>query len=149
MSDSLRSLFDRIERLGIRLTVAPAVMGVMLGKSRRIFQKYLAEFDGSVMSVDRASKPPADKQRQASGMIDMAVAEDDGVYFLRFEGKWLAVEGFRFTAALHKAAVEKNRVSPCPENMAGAGHAPGRSVKFNFHVDRVWLYSHRHEPSMK
>jgi hypothetical protein len=136
MLDGTHGLIDSIERLCIRMPVTAFVLSVMLGKGRRILQKDMAEFDGSLMSIDWTPEAPVHEQRQTARMIDMAVTENNGINLTGIEGKSLPVDRFGFMVALHQAAIEKNRETSHPENMAGAGHAPGRTVEFKFHIAR-------------
>ena len=131
--DGAHRVVDRVKRFGIAVPVPAAALGVVFGQRGRILQEHPAEFDGGLMGEDRPPEAALHEERDTTGVVDMAMAEDDGVDRLRVEGKRLTVHGLVLGSALHQAAIEENRITASPDDMAGTGHATGRPVEFKFH----------------
>ena len=66
-------------------------------------------------------------------MIEMGMAQNDGVDFRRIEWKGIAVAFLVTPAALDQAAVEQDFVPAHVENMTGAGDFGRRAKEFEFH----------------
>ncbi len=68
-------------------------------------------------------------------MIDVRMAQDDGVYRRRIEREGSAVLFFIFVAALHQAAFEQDAFTADPYQVARARDSSRCAKKLNVHID--------------
>ena len=62
------------------------------------------------MRIDRPFEAFLDEPRYASGMVDMRMTEDDGVYAGNVDRECLAITKLFFPGALYQATFEQQRV---------------------------------------
>ena len=74
-------------------------------------------------------------------MIDVGVAQNDGVESIDSERKGLAVALVALAAALDHAAVQKHGPIPGLDPVTRSGDFPGGAVEGNSHADSRWLSS--------
>jgi len=83
--------------------------------------------------VDGAGVPVFDEVGKVAGVVDVGVAEDDGIDGARVEGEVaVALEGF-FARALVEAAFEQDSAAVDLDQVHGAGDGLCRSVKGYVH----------------
>ena len=74
-------------------------------------------------------------------MIDMGMAEHDGINGGGIKRKGFAVTLLIIPPALNKAAVEQNPLPRCFNQMAGTGHFPGCAMECDFNLQSPSIVS--------
>ena len=77
------SIFFGVKRerwIVTRYLVAVAIVGFFLLQASRVWQQYAQKFGGATGAIDWTMKALLDQARQITGVIDVGVSEQHGVY---------------------------------------------------------------------
>jgi hypothetical protein len=97
----------------------------------------LAQLDGRLGGEDRSTKTLLDEQRQAAGVVDVGVAENDVVELFGVEGEGLPVSSVPLLAALDQPAVEEDALTVELDQMTRPGNFARCAVEGEFHGVRA------------
>src|SRR5262249_14724722 len=87
---------------------------------------------------DRARVAPPGEERQPADMVEMGMADDDGVEVPAREHRNLPVLGDRPAVALIKPAIDQYAGALGGDLECGTGHVSGRSVEMDLHRRPSW-----------
>jgi len=119
---------DGVERQGRTvLRVAPPVgaLGLLFLQMRGIGKQDLRERCRRAGTVDRPGEPVPHQQRQATGVIDVGMGQDDGVERPGIEGKRAPVAQPQLLQPLEQPAVEQYSATAGPHQVRRPGDGPG------------------------
>ena len=122
---------------GIERKLLAPVMGLVEGMLRqdmgRIHHHDGGEVPGGRGRDDRPPKAILDEERKASAMIEVGMGQKNRRDLLRIEAEGLAVLVAHVVVSLKHPAVHEKLMASGTDLVAGARHAPGRSVKSDLH----------------
>jgi hypothetical protein len=103
---------------------------------RRILEQHAQQVDGGGVAVDRSAVAVPEQDGQATAVVEMAMAEHDGVDPLRIERQRIAVAPLVLAAALEQAAIQQDALASGVHQVAGAGYFPGGAEAGHVHCAR-------------
>ena len=113
LAHGLFGVGNAVQRLDGRLMLLRAPFGneerVLLLNMRRIYQHDGAQIQGGVGAMNRARIALFDQIRQVAGVVNVRVAQHDGVNLPRVERKGAVAPGGFLAMALKQAAFEQQR----------------------------------------
>ena len=126
-----------VKRLDGRLMFFRAPFGdeerVLLLDVRGVNEHDAAQVARGVGAMDRAVVALLGEVRQVAGMINVRVAQDDGVHLLRVEGKTAVAVGGFLAVALEEAAFEQQPFAVDLDEIHRAGGGARRAEEMDFH----------------
>jgi hypothetical protein len=139
----LFGLLRRVEGLDGRLAgaLAFAVLAFSIAglNAGGVAQDEGGHIDGSGGGEDRRAMAALSQQRQATGVVEMAMREQYGIQLLPGTG-WGTVEGLSFLAALEKAAINQDAGLFALKIVCGASYfAASGAEDSDFHEVR-WMF---------
>jgi hypothetical protein len=122
---------DRFEAFPLPFAVDR--VGLFLGEEPRVLEHDPAQVTGGALCINGPGKARLGQQRQTARMVDVGVAEDDGVQGRRIERPGLAVARLVLAGALDHAAVQQDPGVADGEDVARTGHLAGSTEKLEPH----------------
>jgi hypothetical protein len=126
-------------RFVLRIAAPVRARGVLFLDVRGVEQEDPGEVGGSRRAEDRPAKSVSDEQRQIARVIEVGVAQDDGIDAGRIEPWRRPVPTPQLLQALKEAAVEQHPTATRPEEEPGAGHGSRRAEELKRRLARHGL----------
>lgn len=82
------------------------------------------EFERGLGGEDFTGEATFDEEREAAGVVEVGVGDEDGVEPFWVAGRGEAVQGFGFFTALVEAGIDEDSGGGCFEEVSGSGHFP-------------------------
>ncbi len=115
----------RPRRIVLRVTVGIGVGGLLFLEVRGVGERDAEEVRGGAGTEHRSTEAAAHDQRQVSHVVDVRVADDDGVQGRGIEGRLRPVALAQALLALEQAAVEQDGLTAVPHQVLGARDRAG------------------------
>ncbi len=123
----------RDRRQALALPAAVLALRVVLLDEAGVLEHDVAQGARRRVRKHLAGEPALDQQRDATGMVDVRVAQHDRVDARRVERERLAVQGLLLATALDQAAVEQEAEVTGLDQVTRAGHTAGCAERLQPH----------------